>query len=141
MAKTGYQSSAELSVISNVVDINRLPPPVYFENKHKSTWLSIVNNKPADWFGSEHIAMLESLCRHIVMAQELSIMIDAIIISSDLEDEGLKRLEKLQKMHRVQTQAIDNLMRSMRLSHQSIYRADKAPKVNGKTKKPLWIKE
>jgi hypothetical protein len=54
------------------------------------------------------------------------------------DDEALKRLEKLQKMHRVQSNAIETIMRAMRLTHQAIYRADKAPKPNSAKNRP-WI--
>ncbi len=138
MNKAGRKSAASLSIVSEVNGITRIQAPSYLDAKVKSVWVEIVNAKPADWFGREHMAMLEALCRHIVQAQAISSMIDSFDIEWAKEDDGLKRLEKLQKMHRVQSQAIDTLMRSMRLTHQAIYRADKAPTVIGGSKKKPW---
>lgn len=138
MKSTGRKSAASLSVVTDITGISRLKAPDYLDDKIKSVWVQIVNSKSADWFGKEHISMLEALCRHIVQAQSLSAMIDVFDITWALEDEGLKRLEKLQKMHRLQTQAQENLMRAMRLTHQAIYRADKAPTITSAANKRPW---
>lgn len=142
MKTTGRKSMAALTVVSEVNGITRIHAPSHLDAKIKSVWVRIVNSKPADWFGSEHADMLEALCRHIVQAQSISTMIDSFDISWALDDEGLKRLEKLHKMHSVQTDKINAFMRAMRLTHQSIYRADKAPLIDGSgTKKPWEVDE
>ena len=140
MAKQGRQSAAELSMVSNVTEIDRLRAPTYLDDKLKSIWVQIVNSKPATFFGHEHISMLEALCRHIVQAQVISDMIDKLMIDFEVNDESIRQLEKLHKMHRIQTQAQENLMRAMRLTHQAIYRANKAPNPNGGEKSKPWLK-
>jgi hypothetical protein len=140
MKQTGRKSAASLS-IAPVQEVNRLHAPSYLQPEHKSIWMEIVNAKPADFFGREHIPMLEALCRHIVEAQKIADMIDRFDskFEPDELEAGLRVLEKLHKMHRVQTQAQENLMRAMRLTHQAIYRANKAPAVGGGKRRP-WLR-
>lgn len=139
VAKVGRKSTASLSIVPDINGISRLKAPTYFDKSHQSIWIKIVNTKPANWFGGEHESMLEALCRHIVHAQQLSSLIDSFDPEWLLTDAGLSRLEKLQKMHRLQTQAQENLMRAMRLTHQSIYRADKAATITGDSgKSKIW---
>jgi len=140
MAKQGRQSATELSMVSNVTEIDRLRAPQYLDEKLKSVWVQIVNSKPATFFGHEHTAMLEALCRHIVQSQAISDMIDKLMDGFEATDESIRQLEKLHKMHRVQTQAQENIMRAMRLTHQAVYRADKAPRTNGGEKSKPWLK-
>lgn len=140
MAKTGKTSAAALSVINNVVPINKIQPPENLDVEHLVEWLAIVDSKPPDFFGKEHAPLLEALCRHIVNAKKLAKLLDEFSVSSILEDDGLRRLEKLQKMHLAQTSAQERIMRSMRLTHQSIYRADKAPPVKGGADDKPWAR-
>lgn len=143
MIQRGKKSVAALGVVENSVrGISRLPAPTNLSAEQKAIWAAVVNSKPADWFTAEHIPMIEAYTSHVMQKNNLQHMLDSFDLSWALEDEGLKRLEKLQKMHRVQTQAIENLMRAMRLTHQSLYRADKAATLDksAKGKKP-WQRE
>ena len=85
--------------------------------------------------------MLEALCRHIVNAKKIARLLDALVIHPGMTDQELRQLERLQKLHHTQTSAQDRLMRSMRLTHQSIYRADKAPRVVGGAADKPWMKQ
>lgn len=138
MAKTGKKSLAEISTIKNVIAIGRLSAPIHLNDKVKSVWIKIVNSKPATWFGPEHADMLEALCRHTVQAQEISTMIDNFEPSWASDYEGLKHLEKLHKLYALNTDKINQFMRAMRLTHQSVYRADKAPVIDGGEKVKPW---
>jgi hypothetical protein len=143
MIQRGKKSVASLGVVdTSVRGLTRLQAPSALCAEQKAIWAAAVNSKPADWFTDEHIPMLEAYTSHVMQKNNLQRMLDSFDLSWALEDEGLKRLEKLQKMHRVQTQAIENLMRAMRLTHQSQYRADKASTLDksAKGKKP-WQRE
>lgn len=129
MAVRGRKSLASLSVVGEVASLSVLMPPNGLSPEQKAIWMETVNSKPSEWFGREHIPMLEAYTAHVVEKRKLDIMLKAFDLEWETDeqvDAGLKRLEKLQKMHRVQTQAIDTLMRSMRLTHQSRYNPLKA---------------
>lgn len=138
MKRSGKKSLAEISSLKNVTAINRLPAPSHLNEKVKSVWIKIVNSKPATWFGPEHADMLEALCRHTVQAQEVSFMIENFDSALALDFEGLKHLEKLHKLYALNTDKINQFMRAMRLTHQSIYRADKAPVIDGGDRSKPW---
>ena len=141
MAKTGKTSAAALAVVHNVAPIQKIEPPETLDAEHLAEWLTIVNAKPTNFFGKEHAAMLEALCRHIVNAKKIARLLDALVIHPGMTDQELRQLERLQKLHHTQTSAQDRLMRSMRLTHQSIYRADKAPRVVGGAADKPWMKQ
>lgn len=92
----------------------------------RTVWLATVNSKPADWFGSEHVPLLVNYCRHAARADLLNAQLAAFEPEWLKTDEGFRRFERLGKMFRDETTAINNLARAMRLTHQSLYRADKA---------------
>lgn len=140
MAKTGKTSSAALSVVPNTLSVNRVEPPDTLDAQHLIEWYAIVDAKPADFFGKEHTPLLEALCRHIVNAKKLARLLDEFSVTEIIEDDGIRRLEKLQKMHLAQTNAQERLMRAMRLTHQSIYRADKAPSIKGGAADKPWMR-
>jgi hypothetical protein len=134
MQQRGRRSAASLAVVgADVPGITRIAPPVTLSDGERSVWLATVNSRPADWFGSEHVPLLVSYVRHVVAADVL----DGQLRDFDPEwlkgDEGLARYEKLRKIFRQETEAINRLARSMRLTHQAIYRADKAATITGKS--------
>lgn len=127
MQQRGRKSAASLAVVgSEIPGITRIPPPMTLSDGERAVWLATVNSKPAEWFGLEHVPLLVNYVRHVVAADVL----DGQIRDFDPEwlkgDEGLSRYEKLRKIFRQETEAINRLARAMRLTHQSIYRADKA---------------
>jgi hypothetical protein len=135
MQQRGRKSAASLAVVgADVPGISRLGPPSTLTDGERAVWLATVNSKPAEWFGSEHVPLLVNYVRHTVAAD----VIDAQIRDFDPEwlkkDEGLDRYEKLRKLFRQETEAINRLARAMRLTHQSIYRADKAATLTGKAR-------
>lgn len=89
-------------------------------------WVATVNARPADWFGSEHIPLLVNYVRHSVRADILAEQLREFDPAWLSDDDGLKRYERISKMARDETNAINVLARAMRMTHQSLYRADKA---------------
>lgn len=75
--------------------------------------------------------MLAQYCRHKVQADIIAQQLEAFDPAWMAEEEGLKRFDKLGAMLERETRAINALLRSMRLTQQSLIRADKA----GATKK------
>lgn len=140
MAARGQKSAASLAVASPTSLSTRLAPPPTLTAAQKSIWVSIVNAMPADWFGDEHLPMLVQLCRHKITADLIAQQQEAFDPDWLTTDEGLKRFDKLTVCAERETRAIVALERSMRLTQQSLIRADKVVKPQGKGLKP-WQTE
>jgi hypothetical protein len=89
-------------------------------------WRQIVDRMPADWFTREHFPLLALLCRHICRARFLAFQIDNFKPEWLKDDAGPARLEKFLAMAERETRAITALSRSLRLTHQSRMKAEKA---------------
>jgi len=140
MKQRGRTSLAALSVVgeSSAAAIALMPPPG-LTPAEKGVWLQTVNSKPTDWFGSENVPVLveyvRQVCRGHVLADQIKDF-DAAWLATD---DGLKRYERLQGLSLKTAGMIQKLATTMRLTQQSIYRADKIGLQ--KTKSKLWQRE
>lgn len=132
MASPGRKSAASLSVVGQVTTLTRVAPPRDLTDGQRAIWLATVNSKPAEWFGDEHVPMLVEYVRHIETANALTQQIEAFEPEWMKDDDGLKRYDKLTKMRAREAGVINTLARSMRLTQQAMYRADKAATLGGK---------
>ncbi len=132
MTQPGRKSAASLAVAGVVTTITRIAPPRTLTDAQRSIWLATVNSKPAEWFGDEHVPMLAEYVRHIETADTLTQQIEAFDPEWMKDDDGLKRYDKLTKMRAREAGVINTLARSMRLTQQAVYRADKAATMAGK---------
>lgn len=138
MAQPGRKSAASLSVVGTVTSLKRLAPPGDLTPDQRSIWLATVNSKPAEWFGDEHMPILREYVRHVVTAEVLTQQIEGFDPAWMADDEGLKRYDRLTSMRAREAGVINTLARSMRLTQQAAYRADKAATLNdkGRGRKP-----
>jgi hypothetical protein len=140
MNQRGRKSAAALAVVDEGPGLQPIMPPKDLTPAERGVWLEIVNNKPADWFGTEHGPMLVELVRHVCRGS----VIDQQIRLFDPEwlktDEGLRRYDRLVSMGAKVAGVVQTYMRSMRLTHQAIYHKDKASMGPGKGRK-LWDRE
>jgi hypothetical protein len=138
MAQPGRKSAASLSVAGVVTTISRVAPPQALTDRQRGIWLATVNSKPAEWFGDEHVPMLVEYVRHIETADLLTQQIEEFDPEWLKDDDGLKRLDRLTGMRAREAGLINTLARSMRLTQQAVYRADKAATLGdkGKGRKP-----
>lgn len=134
MATRGRHSAASLSVAPAGVD-HRLQPAPGLTQAQRSEWVKIVNSRPADWFGPEHESLLAQYCRHKVSAEILSKQIEEFQPEWMESDEGIKRYELLLKMMSRESNIIIALLRTMRITQQSMYNAKSANTAAGKTGK------
>lgn len=139
MAARGKQSAAALAVVTPAGIDQRLAPPANLTPAQKAEWVSIINSRPADWFGPENAASLIQYCRHKVQADLIAQQLEEFDPAWLVDDDGLKRYDKLGAMLERETRTINALMRSMRLTQQSMIRADKAVPNQGKGKKPWQL--
>lgn len=138
MADRGRKSAASLSVVGAVSLVQRLAPPADLTPEQRSVWLVTVNSKPAEWFSPEHAPLLTEYVRHIVTSQVLTKQIEDFDPEWFGDDDGLKRYDRLTGMRAREAGVINTMARSMRLTHQAIYRPDKASlsKGSGASRKP-----
>lgn len=143
MAQPGRKSAASLSVVVTGV-IPRIAPPNELTDAQRGLWLATVNSKPAEWFGDEHVPMLVELVRHVSTADMLTTEIEAFKPEMFADPDAFKQLKTLTFMRAREAQVINTLMRSMRLTQQSVYNAKRAStlgdKVGGK-RKPWQLQE
>jgi hypothetical protein len=126
MTQPGKKSSAALSVVGVVASISRVAPPSSLTDAQRGLWLATVNSKPAEWFGDEHVPMLLEYVRHVSTADLLTREIEGFSPDMFADPEALKKLKTLTAMRAREAQVINALARSMRLTQQAVYRADKA---------------
>ncbi len=82
--------------------------------------------------------MLAQYCRHKVQADLIAQQLEQFDPAWLVDDEGLKRFDKLGAMLERETRCMNALLRSMRLTQQSLLRADKAVTTT-KGKKPWQV--
>jgi len=140
MKQRGRKSAAYLAADIDAKGIARVGAPPMLSDAERAVWMATVNSKPADWFGLEHVPLLVDYVRHICKADVIDAQIKAFEPEWLAADDGLKRYGKLIDLAVKTSAAIKALATSMRLTQQTIYRADKA----GLTKRPngkLWVRE
>lgn len=143
MAQRGRKSAASLAVVAPGIGAPRALPPAGLTPAARVVWLETVNAKPAEWFGPEHIPILEAYCRHVVTARALADQIEEFDPEWLADEDGLKRYDRLLAMHVRETGRVNEFARAMRLTQQSIYRADKAATLERKARsaKPWQVAE
>jgi len=109
----------------------RLPAPPTLSPAEKAVWVTLVKSRPAQWFGAEHIGVVTQYCRHKIQADIIADQLNAFNPQWLADEDGLKRYDKLAGMLERETRAIAALMRSMRLTQQSLMRADTSISRNG----------
>ena len=134
MQQRGRKSTAGLVAASNIEPIPRVPPPGNLSDYEAAVWQAVVNTKPADWFQADTLPLLLSYCKHVSHAATLDQEIMEFNREWLRDDEGVKRYKLLTDMRERESRAMTALARSMRLSHQSQYRAEGAATVKGKQK-------
>ena len=123
MGRRGFKSADELVITRgpNGAVMQRPDAPYTLNDEEADEWRSIVGAMNPDYFARSHYPMLCQLCRHVVMSNRIAQLIDSTCKQKKLDE---NKLAVYLKMQSVESAAIVNLSRQMRLSHQSIYRAD-----------------
>ena len=123
MKRPGRKSAASLSVkaLMGPTTIVRPEPPYSLTNQEVDVWRMIVNAVPADMFAPSTHPLLTQLCRHVVMADRVKMLIEQMCKKKTIV---VDELHKLVAMQNAESAAIVRLMRSLRLSPSSIYRGE-----------------
>ena len=132
MGARGRKSMAELMVPAALAEVIRRPEaPDDLTVEQSEEWQAIVNTMPADHFMRGNYPLLAQLCRHIISARRLAQLIDRTAAQTDLDRKEFGALLQLQA---AESTMITRLLRAMRLTQQSVMRAEttKHPKGLGK---------
>lgn len=120
MIQRGRKSMTGLAVVTPITVHKRLPVPAGATDEQRAVWLDTVNNRPADWFGPEQAVLLECYCGHMAYARVLRQVLDQMSPAWLMEEDGLKRHDKLLAMHTRETTAAGNYATKLRLTSQAV---------------------
>jgi hypothetical protein len=125
------KSAAAMAVVTHTVD-HRPPPPDELTAAQAETWKRIVARMPNDWFPAETHPALTALVRHIDTAGQLAKAVDQFGLAWISDEGGIERLDSLLRLREREHRAIITISRSLRLTLQSRYPADKASRMTAK---------
>jgi chaperone required for assembly of F1-ATPase len=123
---------ADLMVSEDRAEIIRRPEAPYdLTDEQSEEWHAIVNTMPADHFMRGNYPLLAQLCRHIISARRVAQLVDQTAKRTDLD---CKEFGALLQLQATESTMITRLLRAMRLTQQSVMRAEttKHPKGLGK---------
>ncbi len=113
---------AELMVPAALAEVMLRPhAPDDLTVEQSEEWHAIVNTMPADHFMRSNYPLLAQLCRHIVAARRVAHLVERVANEKVLD---LKDLSALLQLQAAESASITRLSRSMRLTQQSIMRAE-----------------
>jgi len=123
LGSRGRKSIADLMIDGSTAVIQRPDAPYTLTDAEADEWRAIVASMPPEHFARIHYPMLTQLCRHKVQSDRVAQLIEAVC-----KQKKVCRAEyaALLAMQAVETSAIIRLQRSMRLTHQALYRAESA---------------
>jgi hypothetical protein len=104
--------------------IPRPDAPYDLTDEESDEWRAIVNSMPAEHFVRSHYPMLTQLCRHKVQSDRVVQLVEACVKSRKGKTFNNRDYKDLCVQQAVETSAIIRLCRSMRLTQQSVIRAD-----------------
>lgn len=139
MGTRGRKSGESLAVatIAGPLEVVQRPDAPYdLTDEQVDEWRAVVASLPADWFQRGNHALLSQYCREIVAARRVAQLIEQCVAGKEIDR---KELLELLKQQESSSRTISALLRSMRLTQQSIMRAETA-KRPAKVKKP-WDAE
>jgi hypothetical protein len=138
MGTRGRRSMASLMVPHNPTEIVQRPDAPYdLTDEQSEEWRAVVSTMPPDHFMRGNYALLSQLCRHVVSARRIAQLIEQCAKEKNLDRKELGALLQLQA---TESAAITRLMRSMRLTQQSVMRAETTKHPTGRGKNP-WDPE
>jgi hypothetical protein len=120
MKQRGRKGTSHLvAATAPIQDIPRAAPPASLTDHQAATWVSVVNTKPADWFGADTLPLLAAYCKHVEIADRLDRQIESFDDKWLADDAGVVRFQKLTDMREKHSRQITALARSMRLTQQA----------------------
>lgn len=132
MRQRGRKSADALALtaLSGGEVVERPDAPYDLTDEQTGEWRAVVSSLPADWFARGNYALLGQYCRHVVAARRVAQLIEQCANNADIDR---KEFIELLARQEAETRAVNALLRSMRLTQQSIMPAQTA-------KRPIKVK-
>lgn len=135
------RQSAEAKLVVLQGGLARRPePPKDLNDEQAKVWRETAASESVTFFDTAALqAMLKDYCRHTVTAAEMSALIDRYDLSSVMDEDTAKLLDRLTKMRDRETKAAADKATKLRLTNQSRYTpkaASTASKNGSKNLKP-----
>lgn len=108
--------------------VTRIEAPAELPAEQAQTFCEIVASQAAGFFTAGNLPLLVALVRHIYEERRIGDLLAAFPTECLETEEGLKRYTLLARAHDLQSKAVVNLSRQLRLTNQARYRADKVHK-------------
>ena len=117
----GRRSAASLSIVAGAID-GRPKAPSELTKSQAQIWDRVVANEAADTFKTAALQnLLRDYCRHTDTADRLTRDIDKTEEAWLLDEEGLRRFDKMLAMRDRETKASADRATKLRLTNQSRY--------------------
>ncbi len=137
MAPRGRKSMSALMIDGSTAVIQRPDAPYTLTDAEADEWRAIVNSMPADYFARSHYPVLSQLCRHIAASNRVAQLIEQCCAKKRGKTFNIDEFNLLNVMQNRESGVIYRLARSMRLTHQALYRAESTkPRPVGMMKAP-----
>lgn len=110
----------ELSSMAITIPLStdRPSPPLGFDDRESSIWISIVNSMPADWFNIGSIPLLTQYIHHTVASQNLAQLISDT--TSNPTEIDVKKYITLLRAQKEESAILSSLATKLRISNQSL---------------------
>lgn len=141
MGRRGPRSISDLMIADSPAGIvNRPDAPYDLTDEESDVWVAVVSSMPADHFAPSHYPILSQYCRHVVASRRIAQLSDRCCKQKKFDRVEWKEILKMQA---TESQAIMRLARSMRLTHQAIYKANATGALRPvmTLSKPPWDKD
>jgi hypothetical protein len=110
-----------LAVVQTLPGKRRPEPPTELSKDAAAEWRAVVAALPAEWFSRPNWAVLAAYCEHTVTARRLHDLVASFETEWALEEEGLRRLDKLLALRDRETKALADKATKLRLTQQARY--------------------
>lgn len=127
MKSRGRKSTDALSVVAFARP--EIEPPDDLSEREATIFREIVRSKPPDYFGGPHVALVANLARAYDTADRVWALLNSETIEALVEREGTIALGRLLAMHDRACRLALSLATKLRLTHQSVYRAETAARI------------
>jgi hypothetical protein len=108
-------STASLSVVP-VAAVSRLEVPGGLTDEESALWQSVVESKPAEWFGEDSAPLLKEYVRAVGMCDVLDVQIKAALAGGEAGE-----VKALLDMRDKESKRVASLATKLRLTQQSRY--------------------
>ena len=138
MKQRGKQSVAALSTVT-ALPLRLLAPPADLSGEEAEVWSRVAATKPGDWWDAGSVPLLAQYYRATVQAEMVADLVRQCgsVMLTDPSQLGVYK--ELRKIQSTLSGEITSLARSMRLTQQARYRADKAdPESRKATGRKPW---